>query len=102
MALHSPTLAHVEVGCRMRAVMLGPTLETPRLILRPPTIDDFDAHAAFLADPRATQYLGGVQPRSVAWRTLAALVGAMPAPLTGAWDIYGQTREQWRARRAAR
>lgn len=180
--------------------MLGPTIETPRLILRPPTIEDFEAFAAFSADPRTAMYLGGVQTRSSAWRALAAIAGAWslhgysmfsyiekssqrwvgrggpwqpegwpgtevgwgvvpdaqrqgyakeasiaaidwafdhlgwsevihcidpsntasiavarslgssllrrnvnaPAPLTMTWDIYGQTREQWRARRSER
>ena len=39
--------------------MLGPTLETARLILRPPTQEDFDAFAAFSADPLAARFLGG-------------------------------------------
>lgn len=61
--------------------MLGPTLETPRLILRPPVRADFDAFAAFMADERAAKHLGGTQPRTVAWRFFAALAGA--------WSLYG-------------
>lgn len=56
--------------------MLGPTLETPRLILRPPTAADFPAYAEFMADEEATRYLGGTQPRTMAWRAFAAMVGA--------------------------
>jgi len=41
-------------------------LETPRLILRPPRLEDFDAWAAFLDDEVATQFIGGRQPRSIA------------------------------------
>jgi RimJ/RimL family protein N-acetyltransferase len=55
--------------------MIGPTLETARLILRPPTGADFDAFAAFAADAQATAYLGGVQSRALAWRQLATLAG---------------------------
>ena len=51
-------------------------LETPRLLLRLPRQEDFEAWAAFLADVEATRHLGGVQPRPVAWRGLAAMVGA--------------------------
>jgi RimJ/RimL family protein N-acetyltransferase len=61
--------------------MLGPTLETARLILRPPTLADFEAFAAFSADPRTAQFLGGTQPRSSAWRALATIVGA--------WSLNG-------------
>jgi RimJ/RimL family protein N-acetyltransferase len=56
--------------------MLGPTLETERLILRPPTREDFDAFAEFIADEQTSKFLGGVQPRAAAWRQFAAIVGA--------------------------
>jgi RimJ/RimL family protein N-acetyltransferase len=55
---------------------MGPTLETPRLILRPPTRADFDAYAAFAADESASKFLGGPQPRAVAWRGWAQLAGS--------------------------
>ncbi len=56
-------------------------VETERLMLRPPAAEDFDAFAAFCADPVAMQHLGGVQVPSVAWRSLAAL--------TGSWQLLG-------------
>ena len=55
---------------------LGPTIETPRLILRPPVREDFDGFCAFFADEKAMEYLGGVQPPSVAWRTITSVAGA--------------------------
>jgi RimJ/RimL family protein N-acetyltransferase len=60
---------------------MGPTLETERLILRPPLARDLDAWADFAADPLAARFLGGPQPRPMAWR---ALVG-----MGGAWSLYG-------------
>lgn len=54
----------------------GPILETQRLILRVPCADDFDAWAAFHADPQTMEHLGGVQARSEAWRGLCAMTGA--------------------------
>ena len=60
---------------------LGPTLETERLILRPPIQADLDAWAAAMADEETQRYIGGVQPRSVAWRAMAAM--------TGAWSLKG-------------
>ncbi len=53
----------------MVSVMLGPTLDTPRLVLRPPTADDLEAWIALMGDAEATRYLGGPKPRSVAWRS---------------------------------
>jgi len=56
-------------------------LETPRLILRLPQADEFDAYADFMADPDSAEFLGGVQPRSTAWRGFAQIVGA--------WQLRG-------------
>ena len=46
----------------------GILIETARLVLRPPKLEDFDAWAACAADTDMTIYLGGPQPRAVAWR----------------------------------
>ncbi|MTI74938.1 MAG: GNAT family N-acetyltransferase [Stenotrophomonas sp.] len=56
-------------------------LETERLLLRPPCAEDFDAFAAFCADPLPMQHLGGVQAPSVAWRSLATMAGS--------WHLLG-------------
>lgn len=55
---------------------LGPTLTTERLILRPPRAEDFEPMAAFVADEDSMRYMGGVQPRAVAWRAFMTIVGA--------------------------
>ena len=51
-------------------------LESARLVLRPPRLEDFESYVAFAADAEASRHLGGVQPRSVAWRGFMALAGA--------------------------
>ena len=55
---------------------LGPTLETGRLILRPPVREDFAGFCAFTADPAAMKHLGGVQSPAVTWRMMATVAGA--------------------------
>lgn len=57
------------------------SLETARLILRPPWPEDFDAWAAYQADPLVTRFVGGVQARSAAWRGFCSMAGA--------WALYG-------------
>jgi RimJ/RimL family protein N-acetyltransferase len=42
---------------------LKPTLVTPRLILRPPIIDDLEAWSAYCGDPEVMRYNGGVKTR---------------------------------------
>jgi RimJ/RimL family protein N-acetyltransferase len=55
---------------------IGPTLETERLILRPPGPEDFEPWAAFHADPEVAQFLGGPLPRAMAWRALCTMAGS--------------------------
>lgn len=59
----------------------GPVLETERLTLRPTGAGDFDAWAAFAADAESMRFMGGVQPRPVAWRAFASMAGS--------WALYG-------------
>lgn len=59
----------------------GPFLITERLILRPPSAEDFEGWAAFCADPETMHHLGGVLGRGAAWRTLCTMVGA--------WHVRG-------------
>lgn len=59
-------------------------LTTDRLILRPLAPDDFEAHAAMMADPRVARFLalgGKVPSRETMWRTFATMLGH--------WQIRG-------------
>ena len=51
-------------------------IETERLILRPPRIEDFDAYAEKMADAEGARFIGGAQARAVAWRGFLASAGA--------------------------
>lgn len=61
--------------------MTGPIIETERLILRVPQEQDLGGWAEFMADAQASRFLGGAQPRAVAWRAMATM--------TGAWTLKG-------------
>lgn len=56
-------------------------LETDRLVLRPPLREDLEPFLAFCADEAVMSHLGGVQPRSVAWRSFCGLAGG--------WQLFG-------------
>jgi RimJ/RimL family protein N-acetyltransferase len=75
--------------------MLGPTLETPRLILRPPTAADFPPYADFMADAQSSRFLGGPQPRTTAWRTLATIIGAWTLNGFSMFSIVEKESGQW-------
>ncbi|AEI66883.1 GNAT family N-acetyltransferase [Corallococcus macrosporus] len=60
---------------------IGPVLETARLLLRPPLAEDLEGFAALMADPESARFIGGVQPRTMAWRNLCVMAGA--------WSLQG-------------
>ena len=56
-------------------------LETARLVLRPIRAEDFEPWAAVMADPEVMRFLGGKQPRAMAWRAMMTMAGA--------WHLQG-------------
>lgn len=60
---------------------MGPTLQTERLLLRPPAREDFDAWCAFMSDPETSHFIGGVKTRAEVWRGFCGMAGA--------WSLYG-------------
>ena len=75
--------------------MLGPTLETERLILRPPVEADLDGWAAFAADERSARFVGGVQPRAAAWRSMAAMTGSWALKGFGMFSVIEKASGRW-------
>ncbi len=59
----------------------GVELVTERLLLRPIRREDFDPWVEFAADPESMRFLGGPQPRAVAWRAFGLMAGS--------WALYG-------------
>jgi RimJ/RimL family protein N-acetyltransferase len=51
-------------------------IETERLLLRPPRIEDFDRYAQMLGDEETARYIGGQLPRAAAWRRFLQMPGA--------------------------
>src|ERR1700752_1038788 len=78
--------------------MLGPTLETERLQLRPPAAQDFDAWARMVADAEATRFLGGPQSRSMAWRNICTFAGAWTVRGFGMFSIIEKATGRWLGR----
>lgn len=73
----------------------GPELETARLWLRPPQASDFEAWAAFFADPEATRFLGGPRPRALVWRNLLAFAGGWMIQGFSAFSIVEKASDRW-------
>lgn len=73
----------------------GPTLETERLILRPPSAADFEPWAAFTADPEASRFLGGPQGRPAAWRNLCTMAGSWTVMGFGNFSAIEKATGRW-------
>lgn len=76
-------------------IMLGPTLETARLILRPPLEEDLDGFAAMMADEEAARFVGGLQPRASAWRGMASIAGSWALKGYGMFSIVEKESGRW-------
>ena len=74
---------------------LGPTLETERLILRPPAPVDFEPYAHLMAHEATAQYIGGVQPRAVAWRGFLSVAGAWSMQGFSFFTVVEKASGQW-------
>jgi RimJ/RimL family protein N-acetyltransferase len=66
---------------KMESTNTWPRLETDRLILRVPALDDLDRWAEMMADENAGRFIGGVAPKTIVWRMIMQMVGA--------WDLTG-------------
>ena len=75
--------------------MSGPTLLTPRLILRPPEQGDLDGWAAMMADEDAARYIGGVQARAASWRGLASMAGSWALLGFGMFSVVEKDTGRW-------
>ena len=82
----------------IRTSPLGPTLETERLILRPPVRDDFEGFCAFHADEATMTHLGGVQSPALVWRTMRVGVGAWHLDGFHMFSVLDKTTGEWMGR----
>jgi RimJ/RimL family protein N-acetyltransferase len=73
---------------------LGPTLETPRLILRPTRAEDFDPYAALMAD-EASKFIGGPQVRAAAWRGFVSVAGAWAMQGYSMFSLIEKSTGRW-------
>jgi RimJ/RimL family protein N-acetyltransferase len=95
-------------------------VDTERLTLRPPRIEDLDGWTAMMQDEETAKFIGGTAPRAVCWRQIMTIApdnvasqrvalklgsrnlgaGKLPPPFEAAEiDIWGQSLEEWRRRR---
>ncbi len=70
-------------------------IETPRLLLRPPRIDDLDPWTEMMSDAETARFIGGTMPRAVTWRGLMTMVGAWHVQGFGMFSVIEKETGRW-------
>lgn len=78
----------------MTATIEIPTLETERLVLRPPTAEALEAYIAFYQSDRSA-FVGGPSPRDQAWRAYASEIGHWTLRGYGRWAVQERASGLW-------
>jgi RimJ/RimL family protein N-acetyltransferase len=70
-------------------------IETPRLILRVPRLEDLDGFAAMMADEETARFIGGVLSRAATWRLLMTMIGAWHASGVSMFSVIEKPTGRW-------
>ena len=73
----------------------SPVIETQRLTLRLPRIEDFERYAEFQAHEEAARHIGGPQPRHAAWRKFLQMPGAWAVQGFGMFSVIERDSGRW-------
>lgn len=72
-----------------------PHLETERLILRVPSLDDLDRWAEMMADAEAARFIGGVAPKTAVWRMIMQMNGAWTLTGVAMFSVVEKSSGRW-------
>ncbi len=75
-------------------MMQSPVLETERLILRRPQIEDFERYAEFFAH-ESSRIIGGPHVRGDAWRRFLQMPGAWALQGFAMFSVIEKSSGQW-------
>jgi RimJ/RimL family protein N-acetyltransferase len=70
-------------------------IETARLVLRPPRVEDLDAWSAMMQDDATARFIGGVAPRPVCWRQIMTMIGAWHAHGFAMFSVLEKASGRW-------
>ena len=73
----------------------GLQVETPRLVLRLPRLDDLDPWAEMMLDDETAKFIGGAVPREVTWRALMTMIGSWHATGFGMFSVIEKSTGRW-------
>lgn len=70
-------------------------LETPRLLLRVPRLEDLGPWADLMADADAARFIGGAMPRAMTWRSVMVMIGAWQAHGYAMFSVIEKSTGRW-------
>lgn len=70
-------------------------IETERLILRAPRVEDFERYAQLHAHEAAARYIGGALPRAAAWRKFLQMPGAWAMQGFAMFSVEEKSSGRW-------
>lgn len=70
-------------------------IETPRLVLRVPRLEDLDGFAALMADAEGSRFIGGPMPRAATWRGLMTMIGSWHALGYAMFSVFERSSGRW-------
>jgi RimJ/RimL family protein N-acetyltransferase len=74
---------------------LDTVIETPRLILRVPSLEEFEPWCAFMADEESARYIGKVQAPSQVWRSICTMTGSWHLEGFAMFSIFEKETDNW-------
>lgn len=74
---------------------LDTVIETPRLFLKVPSLNEFEPWCAYMADEESAQFIGKVQPPSVVWRSICSIIGSWRAVGFGFFSVFEKSTGRW-------
>ena len=79
----------------MHASLLQLQIETPRLLLRVPRLEDLDPLAEMMTDADVARFIGGVMPRPLVWRQIMTMIGAWHACGCSMFSVIEKDTGRW-------
>lgn len=73
-------------------------IETERLVLRQPRLEELDDWSQFMLDEQNMRFIGGVQPRMSVWRFLMVAIGSWSAMGFGMFSVLERRSGVWLGR----
>jgi len=74
---------------------MNASIETERLLLRVPRIEDFDRYAEMIGNEEAARYIGGQLVRAAAWRRFLQMPGAWALQGFAMFSVVDKSSGRW-------